>query len=109
MTRYEIIETLKKGIDLLEQQSALQKEIDKTFALIGVELCGRCGTLEKGMSAAAEKTIQIYTGICQLAEALGFGLYHPSIAKGSEPKQNQIAFAFGNYELFEFIKENENA
>ena len=109
MTRDEIIETLKKGIDLLEEQSALQKEIDKTFALIGVELCGRCGTLAKGMSAAAEKTIQIYTGIGRLAEALGFGLYHPSIAKGSEPKQDQLAFAFGDYELFQFIKENKDA
>ena len=109
MTRNEIIETLKKGIDLLEQQNALQKDIDETFALIGVELCGRAGTLSNCLSSAAEKNIQIYKGIGQLAEALGFGLYHPSIAKGSEPIQEQLAFAFGDYEIFEFIKESKYA
>lgn len=109
MTREETLETLKKGIALLEQQNALQKEIDETFSLIGVELCGRAGTLSNCLSSAAEKNIQFYKGIGQLAEALGFGLYHPSIAKGSEPKQDQLAFTFGDYELFQYIKENKNA
>ena len=109
MTRDEIIETLKKGIDLLEEQVELQKEIDETFALIGVELCGECGTISDCLSSAAKKNIQLYKGIEQLAEALGVSSYHPRVSDIVEPNNNQLAFVFGKYEIFQYIKESKDA
>ena len=97
---------LNEGIALLEQQTELQKKIDETFDKIGVRVC-LGGTIGDCYDTVAEKTIQLYRGIGQLAEELGFGLYHPRYSRNFEPYVNRLAFTYGKYEIFEIVENKD--
>ena len=104
MTQIETMEKLNEGIALLETQRKLAEKAGKIFKELGIDICGKPSTIEKCYSKAANKTLMLYTGISQLAEALGIGMYHPKFNEYSEPHEDRIAFVFGDYEIFEITE-----
>ena len=97
---------LNEGIALLEQQTELQKKINDTFDKIGVRVCS-CAMIGNCYDTVAEKTIQLYSGIGQLAKELGFGLYHPRYSRNFEPYADRLAFTYGEYEIFEIVEDKD--
>lgn len=101
LAQAEIMVKLNEGIALLETQRQLAERADKIFKELGIDICGKPCTIDKCYSKAANKTLMLYTGISQLAEALGVGMYHPRFNELCEPYEDRLAFVFGDYEIFE--------